>query len=83
MNSATVRISVPVRDQLRDIARQVGKPMQTVVEEAVELYRRHCFLQEFNASYAALREDEKAWAEVTEERNAWEATLGDGLPEEV
>ncbi len=79
MNSATVRISLPVRDQLRDLAHQVGKPMQTVVEEAVELYRRHCFLKDFNAAYAALREDDDAWAEVNAEREAWDAAVGDGL----
>ena len=55
MSSATVRISLTARDQLRDLATRFGKPMQIVIEEAIDLYRRHCFLEGVNAAYADLR----------------------------
>lgn len=48
----------------------------------MEEYRRRRFLEEVNAAYAALREDPEAWSEIEEERSAWDATLGDGLPDE-
>ena len=82
MSSATVRISLPARNQLRELAEHVGKSMQHVVEEAIELYRRRCFLEDVNAAYGELRQDPQAWAEVEEERAVWDGTLADGLPED-
>jgi predicted DNA-binding protein len=79
MSSATVRISLTARDQLRDLSVHVGRPMQTVIEEAIDLYRRRCFLEEVNAAYAALRDDPEAWSELEAERAAWDGTLADGL----
>jgi len=37
------------------------------------------FLEAANRSYAALRKDTKAWKAELEEREAWDATLSDGL----
>ena len=34
---------------------------------------------EFEAAYARLKKDKKAWREELKERSAWEATLSDGL----
>jgi len=82
MSTATIPISTPARNQLRDLATRLGKPMQAVLEEALELYRRRCFLDEVNAAYGALRQDPEAWAEIVEERALWDSTLADGLPEE-
>ena len=36
-------------------------------------------LEQGNAAYAALRADPNEWAEEMEERQAWEATLSDGI----
>ncbi len=82
MSSATVRISLPARDQLRELAEHVGKSMQLVIEEAIELYRRRCFLEEVNTAYGELRQAPRAWSEVEEERAVWDGTLADGLPED-
>lgn len=82
MSSATVRISLTARDQLRDLGTRFGKPMQIVIEEAIDLYRRHCFLEGVNAAYADLRRDPQAWSEIAEERAVWDGTLADGLPED-
>lgn len=82
MGHAMVRISEQAHQALREIARAEDSSMQSVLDKAVEEYRRRRFLEEVNAAYAALREDPEAWKEVEEERSAWDATLGDGLPDE-
>jgi hypothetical protein len=53
--------------------------MQTILDEAVERYRRQRFLEEVNAAYAALGEDPAASKAARQERAAWEKTLADGL----
>lgn len=79
MSSATVRISNEVRDILRELAAKEGEPMQAILEKAIEQYRRQRFLEEVNAAYAALRQDQKIWAEIQKEREGWDVTLADGL----
>ncbi len=79
MASSTVRISNAAKETLKRLAAQTGRKMQAVLDEAVELYRRQCFLEEANAAFAALRKDREAWAAEEEERAAWDATIADGL----
>lgn len=75
--SATVRISQASWQALRQIAAQAGEPMQTVLDKAIEAYRRQCFLHEANTAYAALRDNAEAWEEEITEREAWEITDDD------
>ena len=82
MGHAMVRISEQTHQTLRDLARADHDSMQSVLDKAVEEYRRRRFLEDVNAAYAALREDPEAWKEVEEEHSAWDVTLGDGLPDE-
>jgi predicted transcriptional regulator len=79
MGNTTVRISDATRQILREMAQIEGKPMQAILEEAVEALRRKRFLEEVNAAYASLRVDAKAWASIEGERRAWDATLLEGL----
>ena len=79
MGYTTVRISETARDTLRRLAAEAGRPMQSVLEDAVEALRRHRFLEQVNAAYASLRADGKKWKDVEGERSAWDVTLGDGL----
>ncbi len=81
MTTTTVRISAKTHDTLRDLARAVGAPMQEIIEQAVEQYRRQRLLAATNAAYAALRADPAAWQEIKEEQTAWDVTLADGLEE--
>ncbi len=53
--------------------------MQTLLDKAVEAYRRRLFLTELHNAYVALRDDPEAWAQVENDRSAWDATLNDGL----
>lgn len=79
MASTTVRISKETREILRELAEQVGQPIQKVLDNAVEAYRRQCILGQANAAYAALSADAEAWREEQSERQLWEGTLADGL----
>lgn len=66
---------------LRELAEETGKPMQTLLVEAVEALRRRHMLEQTNAAYAALREDPAAWQAELDERQAWDVTPADGLEE--
>jgi hypothetical protein len=52
--------------------------MAAVLEKAIERYRRQKFLDEANASYAALKANLQEWKEETAERKLWDLTNADG-----
>ena len=78
-DTTTVRISSRTRDRLRELAGLRGAAMSQVLDEAVEAFRRQLFLRSLNEAYREVRQDERAWAEVQEERADWDSTLADGL----
>ncbi|MBM4338891.1 MAG: toxin-antitoxin system protein [Deltaproteobacteria bacterium] len=78
MSAKTVRIRKETQDILRELANHEGKPMQTILDLAIEGYRRQRFLQGANAAYASLRSNPKAWKEELNERREWDATMADG-----
>jgi hypothetical protein len=61
------------------LAKQEGKPMQAVLDDAIEHYQRDQFLDEVNAVYATLRNGPKAWKGEQAERALWAKTPADGL----
>ena len=77
MKSTTVRVTEETHRTLRELSTTTGEPMQDILAEAVTAYWRRRLLEETNAAYAALRADGQRWVEEAEEREAWEATLGD------
>ena len=79
MAGATVRISNSSRNILRKLAAQEGQSMQSVLEKAIETYRRQRFLKEVNKAYSVLRQNHEAWAEMEKELAELDSTLGDGL----
>ena len=78
MQTATIRISETSRRILKEISQRDKRPMQTVLEQAIEAYRRQTFLVGLNADFAALRENEPEWQAEKTERTAWDITLADG-----
>ena len=80
--AGTVRISPQSWGALRELATRLGEPMQLVLDRAVECFRREQFLREVNEGFARLKSDPDAWAEELAEREAWDATLADGLNKE-
>lgn len=81
---STVRISEKSHQTLRQLAASSGEPMQSVLDKALEQYRRQRFFEELDAAYAAIEQDPEAFAEEMKERALWDNTLMDGLdPNEV
>jgi len=77
MPSVTVRVRGETHDALRELCARTHRKIGDLLDEAVELYRRRVFLTEANAAFARLRANRHAWAEETEEREAWAAALSD------
>ena len=77
-----MRASAATHKNLKELSVMTGLSIQTVLEQAVEAYRRTVFLEQLNGDFAALQSDPVAWAEEQAERRQWEQTLGDGLPSE-
>lgn len=74
---STVRINEGTHKALRDLAESERISLQTVVERAIENYRRQRFLEAANRQYAALRTNAGAWAEEQAERDLWDETIAD------
>jgi hypothetical protein len=53
--------------------------MADILAKAIEEYRRQRFLQGLVEDFASLRSRPEAWEEELREREAWDATLADGL----
>jgi len=60
------------------MARKEKKPMQAIIDQALEAYRRQRFLDGLGADFATLREDAAEWTRVEAERTEWDKTLADG-----
>jgi hypothetical protein len=77
-----IRISPRAKATLRELAKRERKPMQAILDEAIDHYQREKFLDDVNAAYARLKTDPKAWNEELAERQVWDGTLMDGLENE-
>lgn len=73
MSSLTIRISRSTHDKLIALSEETGLTMSTIVDRAVQEFRRTKFWEDYHAAYAALRDDPAAWAEYMREREEWEA----------
>jgi len=82
MPSTSIRINEHALAVLRELARKQCQPVQTVLNEAIDSYRREKFLEEANAAFAALRSNPEAWSDEQQERQIWDHTTGDGLERE-
>jgi hypothetical protein len=79
--ASTVRITESAHRTLRDLADREHASLQTVLERAIEHYRRQRFLEAANESYAALRANGAAWNRELAERAEWDITLNDANDE--
>jgi hypothetical protein len=82
MATANVKISATARETLRRIALEEGESEQSVLDRAVDHYRREKFLRDANADFAALKKSRRAWSEELRERKLWDETLSDGIEDE-
>ena len=81
MATTTIRVSLRAHDLLQELAQTSGSSMQAVLDQVLEQYRRQQLLEATNAAYAALRAAPEAWANLEQERLAWEQTRAEGLEE--
>ncbi|MBA2335430.1 MAG: toxin-antitoxin system protein [Pyrinomonadaceae bacterium] len=78
MAGTQVRISNTTHQILRNLSSEVGESMQSIIDEAIEQYRRRRFLDGLSQDFKTLKEDSQAWQEELEERSLWDKTLLDG-----
>jgi predicted transcriptional regulator len=81
MASTTVRVTEHTHNILRELAAASGEPLQRVLEQAVEQYRREQFFADLHAAYERLAADRAAWQDELAERAELDGTLADGLGE--
>lgn len=74
-----VRISARAHKILRRLAKDANESMQSVLDKAIESYRRQEFLRAANRDYQNLRRKSTAWKETLAERAHWETAIRDGL----
>ena len=77
MENPNIRISSHSKATLRELAKREGRPMQTVLDEAIERYRRDTFFRELNESWLRLQADPEAWKQELAERQDWDTALVD------
>ena len=56
--------------------------MQSVLDRAIEGYRRERFLRGANEDFAALKRNRKTWKQELRDRELWETTVADGISKE-
>lgn len=82
MPSTTVRIRPADLEALKALAFRKEKSVQKILSEAVEAYRRQCFLEELSRDFAVLRSDPTTWKDELRERRDWDSALADDLEDE-
>ena len=79
MGTVTVRVSTDTRDRIAELAREAGRPMSAVIDEAIRDYERKRFFEDLNRQVAATRADPEAWADYQAETAVFDKAAGDGL----
>lgn len=81
MPELTVSINKTTHETLLKLAETSGETIQTVLDKAIESYRRYVFLVQANQAFVALRQNEALWQEELAERRDWDQTMADGAKE--
>lgn len=81
-NERRVRVSDRTYQSLRKLSVQRGESMLSLVDRAVEQYRREQLFSEAEIAYQTLEADPGALAELEFEYSLWEPTVADGLEHE-
>ncbi|MFM6329139.1 MAG: toxin-antitoxin system protein [Microcystis panniformis] len=79
MPELKISISEAAYKTLLALVDSSGDTLPTVLDKAIENYRRYVFLVQANEAFAALRKNETLWQEEISERQTWEQTLADGV----
>ncbi len=79
MSTTTIRVSTSLHRLLKKIAQTENESMQTILEKALERYRRENILEKTNQAFLVLRNNSDLWNEELQERASWDNTLEDDL----
>ena len=79
----TIRVSALTRDKVAAIAKQEGRPMTAVIDDAVAEYEHKKFWEELRAAVERTRrEDPEGWADYLAETAVFDRASSDGLEPE-
>ena len=81
MSELTIDISETTHKTLLQLAQSSGDDLVTIMDRAVENYRRYVFLIQADRAFATLKQNEELWQEEIAERQAWDLTIADGVIE--
>lgn len=75
--STTIRVSERTRDRFAELAKETGRPMTVLLDEAADALERRVFFDRFSSRYEELCGDEEAWQSIEAEREAESGALSD------
>ena len=75
---ATARILDSDHALLQELAASTGKQQQEILHEALANFSRDRMLDEINAAFARLKQDDSAWSAELTERDEWDGASADG-----
>ena len=81
MSELTIDISETTHKTLLQLAQTSGDDVATIMDRAIESYRRHFFLIQADRAFTTLRKNEELWQDEIAERQAWDVTIADGVTE--
>ena len=79
MPEIAITINQNTHEVLLRLSKQSGDNLQTLLDKAVEQYRRQLFLLQANQAFVALRKNELLWQDELNERQEWDRTLTDEI----
>ena len=71
MSELTIDLSESTHKTLLQLAQISGDDVVTIMDRAVENYRRYVFLVQSDRAFAKLRHNEELWQEEIAERQLW------------
>ena len=77
-----VRVSENTHQLLKTLSLNEGKPMQEILDRAVEVYRRRSFLEGLSEDFRVLRGKDADWNEHEREMAVWDNVLDDQMGDE-
>ncbi|MHB1508084.1 MAG: hypothetical protein ACYCST_05875 [Acidimicrobiales bacterium] len=75
--STTIRVSEKTRSRFAELAKETGRPMTELLDEAADALERRVFFDRLAARYAELAHDADAWGEIETERAGESSSLSD------
>jgi hypothetical protein len=79
MGTKTMKVSTATHERISTVAREDGRSMASVVDEAIRDFERKRFFDRLNAAVARTRADPVAWADYQAEVAIFDGAIKDGL----